>query len=305
MGLPPTGKPFRISGVFLYRLSSGLIAHERRVYDLSGILLQLAGELGAALDSARRYRETLERVRLEHDLRIAAQVQRALLPEPAYSTDRFELVATSLPCRAIGGDFFDYFELSRGAFGFALGDVAGKGPPAALLAAMLQGIFAAHAHLGGSTAETLARANESLVRREVESRFATMLYAVLSYDGHLTYCNAGHNPPLLIGRRGLRRLEKGGLVIGMFKGASFEEETVQLQCGDTVVMFSDGVSEALNLDDEEFGDDRLLECARENWELSPSDLLKCLLDTVHQFTAGAAQSDDLTVLILRYLGRAA
>lgn len=302
LGLPPTGKPFRVRGVFLFEVNGDQFVRERRILDFSGVLLQLAGEIGTVVDGSRLYRETLQRAKLESEIKIAGEIQRALLPEKPYPCGHCEVVATSIPCRAIGGDFFDYFDLSGGAFGFALGDVAGKGPPAALLTAVLQGIVAVHAHVHEAPAETLKRINESLCRRAVESRFATLFYGVLSTDGRLTYCNGGHNPPVLIGRRRLERLEKGGLIVGAFKEARFLEGALQLDPGDTLVAFSDGLSEALSPDDHEFGEERLLSCVQANRELSPQSLLQCLLGAVREFTAGADQSDDLTVLVLRYLG---
>ena len=303
MGLPPTGKRFSTSIVFLFTFNKHQqIVHERRIYDFTRLLLQLAGDAGPATAGPRLYRETLERARLEHELKTAAEIQHALLPEARYTGAGFEVVATSVACRAIGGDFFDYFTLSSGGFAFALGDVAGKGPPAALLAAMLQGIFAGHFESGGTPADMLAHANQALVRRAIEARFATVLYAVLSCDGTLTYSNAGHNPPLLIGRRRMCRLDKGGLILGAFPQATFEEETLQLEPGDLLVAFSDGVTEARNPGDEEFGEERLVSTVEANWELTPNALLDCLLDTIHQFSAGAELSDDLTLLVLRYVG---
>jgi steroid delta-isomerase-like uncharacterized protein len=302
IGLPPTGKPFSFPGVFVSTVSGGQIIHERRIFDFSGFLLQLTGEVGGAIESARLYREMLDRARQRHELRIAAEIQRALLPDGRYTGATFQAAATSLPCRAIGGDFFDYFDLTNGAFGFVLGDVAGKGPPAALLTAVLQGIFAVHAYLGGSPAQTLQQVNRSLVRRAIESRFATTFYGILSRDGRMTYCNAGHNPPFLVGSHGLRRLDTGGLIIGAFNDATFEEETMQLEPGDVVVAFSDGITEALNTEGEEFGEERLLSCVTSNCQLEASSLLDCLLGTVQHFSDNAARSDDQTALVFRYLG---
>lgn len=302
LGNPATGRQVRVAGAFFFTLMNGLVSHERRILDLSGVLLQLAGEVGPSTDSFRLYRETLERARIQRELQIAAEIQRALMPHTHHTRSTFEVVAASLPCRAIGGDFFDYFELSNGQFGFTLGDVAGKGPPAALLSAMLQGIVAVCAYLGDRPAQTIELVNSALVRRAIEGRFATGIYAVLSCDGTLTYCNAGHNPPLLVGRRGIRRLVRGGLVLGAFDGATFEEETLQLDRGDTLVVFSDGISEALNSDGEEFGEQRLLTCLECNRELQPTMLLDCILNTVREFTCDAVQNDDLSVLVLRYLG---
>jgi sigma-B regulation protein RsbU (phosphoserine phosphatase) len=223
------------------------------------------------------------------------------LPERGHQGIGFELAALSAPCREIGGDFFDYFNVPGGAFGFVLGDVAGKGPPAALLAALLQGMFAANA--GRTTpANTLSEANHALLRRRLQAHFATAVYAVLSSDGRLTYCNAGHNPPFLIGRGGVRRLDAGGLIIGAVKQATFDEETIQLEPNDVLVAFSDGLTEALNASGEEFGEERLLSCIEGNCGLTPAALVQCLLETVQQFTVGAAQNDDLTVLVLHYSG---
>jgi serine phosphatase RsbU (regulator of sigma subunit) len=301
-GQDPTGRPFRIFSVMLLALTDGQIVHEQRVYDVNGLLLQLANESGVAGEAADLYRAALARVRMEQELTIAAEIQRALLPEGRYETDRFELAAASIPCRTIGGDFLDYFALPDGAFGLALGDVAGKGPPAALLAARLQGMVAAYADSVKTPAKTMTRVNQELVRRSVESRFATLVYGVLAEDGRLTYCNAGHNPPLLISRRSVRRLCTGGLIIGAFKDVIFEEETVELVAGDVLMVFSDGVTEALSADGCEFGEERLLSCIDAHREAAAVVLLDSILGHVREFSRGAEQNDDLTALILRYSG---
>jgi steroid delta-isomerase-like uncharacterized protein len=304
LGQAPTGRSFRMFLVAIFTLKDRKIVRERRVYDVGGLLLQLATDVRynttPVLGAAGVYLTTLETARHEHELKLAAEIQQALLPRGQYAGKGFEIAGASLPCRAIGGDFLDYYELPNGMFGFALGDVAGKGPPAALLAAQLQGILAAQSHAGGTPAETVTRVNQVLARRMIESRFATLIYGLLSCDGHLTYCNAGHNPPLLLGRQRLRRLERGGLVVGVFKEAIFSDETLELDPGDTLVVFSDGVTEALNATGAEFGEERLLSCVQEMHELKPAALLKSVLDIVHEFTAGTAQNDDVTVLVLRY-----
>jgi steroid delta-isomerase-like uncharacterized protein len=303
MGLPPTERPFRLFAIFMFAFGSDhKIVRERRMYDFARLLLHLSGT-EPPIEGARLYRELVERAQREHDLKIAAEIQRALLPQSGYVGTGFEVAATSVPCRAIGGDFFDYFTMADGTFAFVLGDVAGKGPPAALLAAVLQGIFTANAHRGLEPARAIREANDALVRRAIEARFATAVYGTLSSDGRLTCCNAGHNPPLLIGARGVTRLETGGLIVGLFERASFDQESMALEPGDTLVVYSDGMTEARNPDGEEFGDEQLMSCVRANTALTPTDLLECLLDTVHKFSAGAAQSDDMTLLALRFSGR--
>jgi hypothetical protein len=275
-------KPFQARGVLFLELQNKTILRERRMYDFSGILLQ----------------------RVEDELKTAAQIQQALQPVGQYSGNGFEIAAVSIPCRQIGGDFFDFFDLPDETFGLVLGDVAGKGPPAALMASMLLGLFAAHVYRGGTPAETLGQVNQALVRRAIEARFATALCATLTADGRLTYSNAGHNHPFVVGRAGCRRLCSSGLLLGAFEQAKFGDETVQLDPGDIVVVCSDGITEAFSADREEFGDERLMFCVEAHRELDPSALLEHVLNDVRQFTAGAAQSDDLTGLVLRYTGNA-
>ena len=259
-----------------------------------------ATEAAAAIESARLFRESAEKQRLERELQLAAEIQRALLPEACQSGSHFEVASNSIPCRAIGGDFYDYFSLPGGAFGFALGDVAGKGPSAALLTAMIQGIFSAHVGTAGSAARLMTLANEGLLRRSIQSRFATVVYGALARDGQLTYCNAGHNPPVLLGRGGVRRLETGGLILGLFPQAVYEQETLALEPGDLLAIFSDGVTEALDAAGEEFGEERLLACLDANRQSRPPEMLERLLSAVRGFMAGAPQHDDVTALVLRY-----
>jgi serine phosphatase RsbU (regulator of sigma subunit) len=264
----------------------------------------LATEAAVAIENARLYRETMEKARMEQEMRIAAEIQQALLPKMARAGDYFKAAAASLPCRSIGGDFYDYVELPEGALGFALGDVAGKGPPAALLSAMMQGMFAAQAATTDAPAKTISRVNLALYRRGIESRFVTLMYGALQPDGRLTYCNAGHNPPLIISQAGgsptIRRLERGGPIVGLFEGATFEEETVRLAPGDWLIVFSDGVSEALSAAGDEYGDDRIIAVVNNNPQVEPQQLLEALFLDVREFAKGAAQSDDITAMVLRF-----
>lgn len=260
----------------------------------------LATEAAVAIQNARLYREALEKAKLEQELRIAAEIQQALMPEPHRSGPFFESAGSMIPSRAIGGDFFEYADGPAGEFGFALGDVAGKGAPAALLSAVIQGMFATQATLNEGPRATLQRLNTVLLRRGIESRFATMFYGILCPDGRLVCCNAGHNPPVVLGRQGITRLETGGLILGLFENASYEEETVQLDPGDLVVVFSDGVSEARSASDEEFGEDRLLEVLSAGRGDDPPAILDRLLREIREFAQGAVQSDDITIMVVRY-----
>jgi serine phosphatase RsbU (regulator of sigma subunit) len=269
------GTTVRFPVVLLHTIQAGHVVAERRIWDFSGFLLQ----------------------RVQRDLKVAGEIQQMLFPRGHVVGEGFEVAASSVPCRSIGGDFFDYFDRPAGEFAWALGDVAGKGPPAALLGASLQAILGVCQSSEGP-ASVLTSANRAMLRRAIPSRFATVVFATLSADGHLTYCNAGHNPPLLVSREGHRWLRQGGTVLGMFENAAFEEETVRLARGDRLVAFSDGITEAVSADGTEFGEDRLLSTVRAGLDLSPAALVDRILETVQQFSKGTAQNDDLTVLVL-------
>jgi sigma-B regulation protein RsbU (phosphoserine phosphatase) len=213
-------------------------------------------------------------------------------------------MGTSIACRAIGGDFFEYLDFPDGSFGFALGDVSGKGPPAALLTAVLQGLFVAQAFAPAEPKDVIDRVNRALIARGVEEPFATVFFGLLRPDGRLTYCNAGHNAPFLRTEQGVVRLDTGGMIVGLFPGADYQQETIQLGPSDTITIFSDGVSEALSVTGEEFGDDRIAKATRPARTSTLDWLLQELLSVLRTFTHGAAQNDDITAMVVRYTGPA-
>ena len=262
----------------------------------------LSAEAAIAIENARLYREALDKAKFEQELKVAAAIQQSLLPAANREGPFFSTAAASIACRAVGGDFLDYVDLQDDQFGFIVGDVAGKGSPAALLAVAVLGMFSAEATYQARPAPLITRLNHGLFRRAIESRFLTTFYGILAADGSLTYCNAGHNAPLLVSASGIRRLDRGGVVLGLFERAAFEEETVNLQKGDLIVAFSDGVTEAMNPDGEEFTDERLLACANAHRGEPPQQVLDALLADVHAFCAGATQSDDVTAVLVRYNG---
>lgn len=260
----------------------------------------LATEAAVAIENARLYRQTLEKARTDQEIRIAAQIQQALLPQTGNTLPFCETAAAAVPCRSIGGDFFDWMTRPDGSFAFTLGDVAGKGPPAALLSALLQGLFAAQASGTDGPAASVSRMNEALTRRGIESRYATLFAGHLLPDGTLMTCNAGHNPPLLVSRSGVTRLTQGGTVVGLFGNATYAEESARLEDGDLLVIFSDGVSEALSATEMEFGDDRLIDVVKTAGRESAQRVVDNVLESLRTFTHGAPQSDDVTLVVVRY-----
>ena len=262
----------------------------------------LSAEAALAIENARLYREALEKAKFEQELKVAATIQQSLLPASDRAGAFYTCAAASVPCRAVGGDFFDYIDLPSGNFGFLVGDVAGKGSPAALLASAVLGMFGAEATYQTAASALITRLNKGLFRRKVDARFLTTFYAMITPDGVLTYTNAGHNAPMLVSAAGVKRLDTGGLVLGLFEHAAYEEEQVALRPGDVIVAFSDGVTEAMNAAGEEFTDDRLLACLDAHRGAAPDALVPALLTDLHTFCGDTAQGDDITVVLVRYDG---
>jgi serine phosphatase RsbU (regulator of sigma subunit) len=262
----------------------------------------LSAEAALAIENARLYREALDKAKFEQELKVAAAIQQALLPVAHREGKFFTTAAASVACRAVGGDFYDYVDLPTGQFGFIVGDVAGKGSPAALLAAAVLGMFSAEATYQAGAAPLMTRLNHGLFRRAIEARFLTSFYGMLGADGKLTYSNAGHNAPMVISPAGVRRLEAGGVVLGLFENAVFDEETVQLIPGDLIVVFSDGVSEAMNEAGEEYSDERLMASLTANASKPLQQILDALFADVKMFCGDATQSDDITAVLVRYCG---
>lgn len=263
-------------------------------------LESLAAEASVTIDNADLYRKTLEARRTEEDLRRAHEVQEALLPQRIIRTSAFHAAGFSLPCRAIGGDFLDYFEFSDGRLGIAVGDVAGKGAPAAMLASYLQGLVTARVRDGDSPEQVLAEVNRNLLRHSLDYQFATFFYAVLSPDGSIAWCNAGHPHPMLLrGDGSIQRLGRGGLPLGAMEMAAYELGQTRLGSDDMLIVFSDGVSEAFNPSKGLFEEERLEECIRLHGPSDPEFLLDRVLKVLEAFTSGEPQSDDITLLVLR------
>ena len=282
-GLPATGGVISYRAVIMLTFDNGKIVRDERIYDNSAIL------------------EHLEKIRLDSELSTAADVQRALLSRTARSGGYYEIAGDSIASRTIGGDFFEFADLPSGGIGVALGDVAGKGPAAALLAAMLQGMFAFEAQAGNSPAATLARMNRAVAERGLGWRMATLVYGILALDGRFTYSNAGHSAPILLRGAEVLRLASGGPILGALGDAKFPEEILQLNKRDVILLFSDGITEARNEREEEFGEERLIACAKELGDAPGMEIARGILAAARIFSRGESPSDDMTVTVTRFL----
>jgi serine phosphatase RsbU (regulator of sigma subunit) len=261
----------------------------------------LASEAAMAIYNARLYKDSQDKRRMEEQLATAREIQQALLPQPDRTLAYARAYSQNLPCHEVGGDYFDYFDLSRGRFGFALGDVAGKGMPAALLASMVQGVLSAQTQIEAPLPVMISSMNQILTQRGTGSRFVTFFFGTLDPDGNCTYVNAGHNPPFVVGHDGsLKELTIGGMVLGLFGTAKYEADTVKLQPEDHLVLFTDGVVEARNSAGEEFGMERITALLRANARATTPEILARLQEAVLDFSAHTPQHDDITMMVLGF-----
>ena len=261
----------------------------------------LASEAAMAIYNARLYRDSQEKRKMDEELAIAREIQQALLPDPTKVMSFVSAHSQNFPCREVGGDYFDYFEMDGGRLGFALGDVAGKGMPAALLTSMIQGMFSAQTLLDLPLPAMISNVNRNLVRRGTGNRFVTFFFGILDELGNCAYTNAGHNPPYVISAKGeMRELKEGGMVLGLFPSAQYGSGAIQLQPGDHIVLFTDGVIEARNTAGDEFGEERLCDLLRKHARASTSEILERLKEAIASFSANAPQHDDITMMVLGY-----
>jgi hypothetical protein len=239
---------------------------------------------------------------ISEELNMARKIQLDLLPEHPPSPEGCDIEIFYRPAREVGGDYYDFFMLPDRNLGLAVADVAGKGIPAALTMAGLKGNLQAHVQSIYSISEIIRKVNESSVLGEGDPIMTGLFYGVLDLDsGQLTYVNAGHNPPLLISREGRSTwLDKGGLILGISMQAEYEHEIVDLESGDVLILYTDGLTEAMDSSDTEFGTERLLDVVRANRDLSAQNISGSILDAVNTFSRGSPQGDDQTLVVLKY-----
>ncbi len=255
-----------------------------------------------SLENVRLFSEALEKQRLENELLIAREIQKGLLPASLPEIPNFDIAATNISSKQVGGDYYDVITLNSNCFMIAIGDVSGKGTPASLLMANLQATIRALIPLGLSLPELTCRVNNLINENTISGRFITFFWGILSAeDGILKYVNAGHNPPILVHTDGTcERLDKGGIILGIMKTAvPYLEGEVKFRKGDVLVCFTDGVSEAMNEFNEELGETTILELTKSSIGESAQIILGRIIDAVKQYSQSTSQSDDITLIVLK------
>jgi sigma-B regulation protein RsbU (phosphoserine phosphatase) len=267
------------------------------------VVRTLAHEAATLIENARLFAAGRVKARLDHDIEIASKIQLGLLPKELPNLPHVAMAGSTLACYSVGGDCFDVIELDRGRHGFFLGDISGKGIPAALLATLLQGIFYTTASMDIEITSVFSRVNRYLCERAGGDRYATVFYGVLDKMGAFEYVNAGHVPPLIRRSSGaIERLDLASFPVGMFPEAEYESAAVKLEKDDFLVIYTDGVSEAVNVKTEMFEEERLQQVLQNFKGQTVEELAEAIRESVRVFSEGAAQSDDITILVVQYKG---
>ncbi len=274
-----------------------------------------ANQAAIALENARLHLQALEKERLEREMQLAADIQRRILPREAPRVPGYELVGWNRPARQIGGDYYDLFQRQDGCVGMVVGDVSGKGMPAALMVSTLHSALHLLLDQVGIGASLLEMLNRHVFESSTANKFITLLLAELEpATGRLTYLNAGHNPALLLRHHGaavggaaatgaadLVELGATGLPIGVLAGSRFMAREVMVEPGDLLCIYSDGITEAESPADEEFGTARLLSLLRTHRDRPLDEVLEAVQSATGSFSAGLPQGDDQTLVLLRRL----
>jgi sigma-B regulation protein RsbU (phosphoserine phosphatase) len=267
------------------------------------ILDALAREAASVLDNARLLQKEQEQRRMEQELAIARNIQQALLPRDFRQFSQVHITGVNRSCLAVGGDYFDVMEIGPDRTAFLIADVCGKGLGAALLTTMLQGTFSAIS-LGQELARVCTHINGFICVHSEMERYATLFAGVLDTSGRLEYINAGHHSPLLVRPGKVETpFPAGCLPLGLIPEAEFKTSSVTLAPGDTLVLFTDGITEATDPKEEMFGSDRLRAVVAQHSSASLEELQASILAAVDEFSGGAYQADDITLLIVRYPGK--
>ena len=281
------------------------------------IVVQSADQLGtlaASFNQMTDYiqqlvRERVLRERMERELEIAKEVQEQLFPNYSPKMDHLEVSGICLPARVVSGDYFDYLSLDSGELGLAVGDICGKGISAALLMAILQATLRSNvmnqcknggAGQGKSVAGIIQNMNRQMYEYTADNKFATLFYAVYNDANRtLTYCNAGHNPPLYFEGDTVRKLGTGGTVIGVFADSQYDQDILNFNGDGILVAYTDGVTESVNENGEEFGESRIIQLVQSHRNLDADSLRSMIVDQVLSWTAAEERGDDMTLIVAK------
>ena len=289
----------KVTGLIYVDMQRGFQGFSR--LDLEALTM-VANVAAVKIDNVRLFQQEQKMKEIERELRAASKIQRRLLPAEPPEIHGYELVGYNKPCFDVGGDYFDYLQRNEGTLAVAIGDVSGKGMSAALLMASLQASLHAHSSTQESVSELVSHLNQAVCRSTEADKFSTFFYGEIDIEsGRMSFCNAGHNPPLLFraGSDEIVPLKGGGMVLGFDPVVAYDTMRTRIEPGDLIVAYSDGVTESQNRSDEEFGERKLIEAVRECLDRPVEAIQQHIDSVVDSFVDGAPQFDDYTLVLVR------
>ena len=253
-----------------------------------------------AIEKARLYEVEKQKTDLEKELFAAGEVQKKLFPSEIPDVNGYEFAAVNIPAAVTSGDLYDYVKLSDGKTLFSLGDVSGKGLPAAIIMANLQSLIRAYPNFNSSAAYCVKQANKIIEKSTADGKFITLFLGILDPINHIiTYSNAGHEDPVFIENGNISRLNEGGLPLGIFEDLNYEEGQITMKPGNLLAIFSDGISDASNKKGECFTEDRLINILTDHLHLDPNSLIELICKRIDSFVENTPQFDDITLSIVK------
>ncbi len=279
--------------------SDRLSYFNRQMVDLLQLFAQMAS---IAIHNARQFKIMLAKQALEHELINASKVQKALLVQRAPHIEHLQITAVNLPSKIVSGDLYDILRYDQHTVGLAIGDVSGKGAPAALTMVLVLAGLRSQKQFFMTACDIVYRLNNLLFESTTENNYVTFFYAVVNTENQkIIYTNAGHNAPILLRKDGeIVRLQTGGIVIGFLQNFEYRQEELNFTPGDILLLYTDGITEAMNAKNEEFGEERLIATLKANKDKNVYDIRKAIIQEVQKFSARKAQDDDMTLLVCKF-----
>lgn len=289
------GKMIGVLTAFNKRNEDGFSDEDQRLLTIIG------AQSSQVIEAARLYLEEQEFVKMQQEMNMARKIQTNLLPAESPVLKGYEAYGVSIPAKEVGGDYYDFISSDCDRLTFCLGDVSGKGMPAALLMANLQATLRGQTMGCKSALDCLQKSNNLLYHSTDLEKYATLFYGVLDLAAHkLTFANAGHNNPFLVSKDGsVQRLQTVGIPLGWLEDFAYSEETEPFKSGDVLVVFSDGISEAMNEQEVEFEEEPILDIIKANFDATPEEITNKIIEAVDLHAGTAPQADDMTLVVIK------
>lgn len=294
--------PLRLKGqmiglltVFNKKIAGGFSDDDQRLLSI------ISAQSAQVIENTRLHEEEKTFLMMQEQMRLARDIQMRLLPESPPEIEGYEIAGTSVPAQEVGGDYYDFIPFGTDRLAICLGDVSGKGIPAAMLMSNLQATLRSQTISNVSPKECMNRSNTLIFHSTDFQKFATVFYGILDFKkNELIYTNGGHDDPMLFTKDNKhQRLSVGGTVLGFVEEFAYTEDKISLNPGDFFIIYSDGITEAMNLQEEEFGEERLIKAVQDSQDSPPKDLINKILNVVSTHVGKAPQMDDMTLVVVK------